>query len=127
MTTLLTHTETRTQRDQRGRFVKGNSISKHGGHARAKALTPKQRKAISRKGWRGLVRKQFAGDEAAARAWFGALGAWCYDQQLLDIYGAVRSAFPYPGTPTEYRARRYQLYLLAGPHLDVNFYKAVQL
>lgn len=119
--TLLTHEETRPQRDRRGRFTKGNAISKQGGRARAKALSPKQRKAISRKGWRGLVRKQFAGDVAAAKAWFGALGAWNYDQMVGAGGRYIFSVYPHPGDPSQYRARRYQLHLLTGPHLDIDF------
>lgn len=122
MSVLIDHNEQRRQRDKRGRFVRGNRISKQGGHARAKALTPKRRRLIAKQGWRGLVTKQFGGDERAARAWFGALGAWNYDQQVLDIYGAIRPAFPHPGTPTEFRAKLYQSNLFDAALRDVDFY-----
>lgn len=118
MTTLFQHLEQRPQRDRRGRFTKGNQISKRGGQARAKALTPQQRQAISRKGWAALVRKHFDGDEVAAKAWFGQLGAWNYDQQAGAGNGYIFSVFLHPGQPSEFRARRYQLHLFLSFTLD---------
>ncbi|MEZ4864136.1 MAG: hypothetical protein R3C14_22680 [Caldilineaceae bacterium] len=120
---LLPHTDQRTQRDGRGRFTKGNQVSAAGGQARAKALTPKQRKAISRKGWRAMVRKHFAGDDQAARAWLGALGAWAYDQAAGAGNGIIAPAYSHPGAPGEFLSRRYQLSLFDALNVDVNFYK----
>lgn len=48
-----------TDRDHKGRFMAGNSS----------ALT----------GWKALIAKRFAGDEAACRRWWGMMGAWHYD------------------------------------------------
>lgn len=124
MTPLFEHTEQpKPQRDSYGRFTKGNQIAQRGGYARAAALSPRRRRQIARQGWRGLVTKHFAGDEQAAKTWLGAVGAYHYDQAVRDAWGAVRPAFPHPGAPSDFRSRLYQLYLLAGTHLDVNFYK----
>lgn len=116
------HEPPRAQRDAYGRFVKGNAIAKRGGHARAAALSPRRRRKIAKQGWRGLVKRRFAGDERAAKAWVGAVGAYHYDRLVLDLYGAIRPAYPHPGDPVEFRAKLYQLYLLAGTHLEVDFY-----
>jgi len=124
MTPLVEHSDgPRRQRDRYGRFTRGNHYAKRGGHARAAALSPRRRRQIAKQGWRGLVARHFAGDERAAKRWVGAMGAWHYDQMIMDLYGAIRPAYPHPGTPSEFRARCYQLYLLAGAHLDVNFYR----
>lgn len=124
MTSLFEHTEQpKPQRDSYGRFTKGNQIAKRGGYARAAALSPRRRRQIAKRGWAGLVNRRFNGDLSAAKAWVGAVGAYHYDQEVRDAWGAVRPAFPHPGSPSDFRSRLYQLYLLAGVHLDVNFYK----
>lgn len=123
MIPLIEHTEQPSrQRSASGKFVKGNHYAKRGGHARAAKLSQRRRRQIAKQGWQGLVNRRFAGDERAAKAWVGAVGAHAYDRRLFDIYGAIRPAFPHPGEPSEFRSRLYQLYLLAGAHLDVNFY-----
>lgn len=122
MQPLIEVNESRPQRDRYGRFARGNRISKQGGHARAHALNPRRRRQIAKQGWGGLVGKRFGGDERAAKAWFGALGAWNYDQLVRDIYGAVRPAFPHPGEPTEFRERLYQTGLFDCLVSEVNFY-----
>lgn len=125
MTPLFEHTERKPVRNSKGQFTKGNPYAQRGGHARAAKLSPRRRRQIAKQGWASLVQRRFAGDERAAKAWVGAVGAYHYDQRILDIYGAIRPAFPHPGDPNEFRAQRYQLGLLVGAHLDVNFYAEV--
>lgn len=74
-----------TDRDRRGRFIKGNSY------------------AIS--GWRGLVNRRFAGDEAACKAWWGRIGAYYYD---ISNFAStpVSIKFSHPGTPEQFLAQR---------------------
>ncbi|MEZ4684159.1 MAG: hypothetical protein R2932_59110 [Caldilineaceae bacterium] len=122
MNRLLTLTEERTQRNANGRFAKGNTISKHGGKARARALSSRRRRQIAKQGWAALVTKRFGGDERAAKAWWGAMGAYHYDQQVLDIYGAIRPAFPHPGDPSDFRSRLYQTSLFDCQVREVAFY-----
>lgn len=121
---LLQHEEERKaqQRKTNGRFAKGNTISRRGGHARARALSPRRRRQIAKQGWAGLVAKRFGGDERAAKAWWGALGAYHYDQQLAGLGWYLRGVFPHPGTPTEFRAKRYQASLFDGLVREVDFY-----
>lgn len=66
-------------RDEHGRFTSGNDFASLGGHARAKALTPEQRKACSSAGFRGLAEKRFGGDVAAAKKYIADLGASSYN------------------------------------------------
>jgi hypothetical protein len=122
MCALIDLEERRPQRGRGGRFAKGNTISRRGGHARAQALTPRRRRQIAKAGWAGLVQRRFGGDERAAKAWWGAIGAYHYDQQVMDIYGAIRPAFLHPGEPTEFRARLYQTGLFDCLVSEVNFY-----
>ncbi|MEZ4865317.1 MAG: hypothetical protein R3C14_28670 [Caldilineaceae bacterium] len=123
---LIDHAEQRAQRDGRGRFTKGNQLSAAGGRARAKALTPRRRRAISRRGWRAMVRRHFAGDDRAAKAWLGALGAWAYDQAAGAGNGVIVGVYSHPGAPGEFLSRRYQLSLFDALNVDVSFYKAVR-
>lgn len=120
--TLIEHTEVRAQRKRNGQFAKGNTISRRGGHARAKALSPRRRRQIAKQGWAGLVARRFGGDERAAKAWWGAMGAYHYDQLVMDIYGAIRPAFPHPGDPSEFRAGLYQTNLFDCLVREVDFY-----
>ncbi|MGL4559851.1 MAG: hypothetical protein ACRCV5_20330 [Afipia sp.] len=111
------------ERDDRGRFVTGNTIASAGGRARAAALSPRRRQAIARKGRRAMVARHFAGDDRAQRRYIAALGAYVYDQMA----GAGRPGSPlrsiarHPGTIQEWRSRYYQLNLYYGTHLDVEF------
>ncbi|MEZ4868117.1 MAG: hypothetical protein R3C14_42710 [Caldilineaceae bacterium] len=119
---LIDFSEQRIERDQRGRFTRGNQVSVAGGRARAAALSPRCRRAIARRGWRAMVRRHFAGDEAAARAWLGALGAWAYDQAAGAGNGVITPAYSHPGAPGEFLSRRYQLSLFDALNVDVSFY-----
>lgn len=121
---FIDHTDPpRPQRDKRGRFTKGNRISKRGGHARAAALSPRRRRQIAKQGWNGLVQKHFNGDDRAAKLWFGAIGAWNYDQLVLDVWGAVRPVYPHPGTPSEFRERLYTPSLFDPLLREPDFYR----
>ena len=126
MNTLINHAEQRPQRKANGKFAKGNTISKRGGHARARALSPRRRRQIAKQGWAALVARRFAGDERAAKRWWGAMGAYHYDRQVMDIYGAIRPAFPHPGTPTEFRSRLYQTNLFDCLVREPDFYGTVR-
>lgn len=126
MQPMIVVNESRPQRKANGRFAKGNTISRRGGHARAHALTPRRRRQIAKQGWRGLVAKQFGGDERAAKRWWGALGAYHYDQQLYGIGWLMRGVFPHPGTPTEFRARLYQSNLFDCLVREPDFYGEVR-
>jgi len=119
---LFEFDEVRPQRDRKGRFAKGNVISRRGGHARASSLSARRRRQIAKRGWAGLVAKRFGGDQRAAKRWWGAMGAWHYDQLLIDIYGAVRPAFPHPGDPSEFRAQLYQTSLFDPMIREPDFY-----
>lgn len=126
MQALIEVNESLPQRDRYGRFAKGNRISKRGGHARAHALSPKRRRQIAKQGWRGLVAKQFGGDERAAKAWWGAIGAWNYDQQLAGLGWYLRGVFPHPGSPTDFRAQLYQTNLFDPLLREPDFYGDVK-
>lgn len=69
-----------TDRNQRGRFLPGNTTAQRGGQARAAALPPERRQEIARAGWRALVERRFAGDHQAAAEYVGALGAWAAEK-----------------------------------------------
>ena len=71
-----------TGRDALGRFIVGN-----------------QRAAL---GWQGLVQRRFAGDEEAARRWWGLMGAWHYDRPYRERgLGHMIN----PGQPEEFLQR----------------------
>lgn len=119
---LFDFQEQRPQRSRNGRFAKGNRISQRGGRARAAALSPRRRRQIAKAGWAGLVAKRFGGDERAARTWWGAIGAYHYDQQLFTLGWIMRGVFPHPGTPTEFRAQLYQAGLFDQMLRESDFY-----
>jgi len=95
----------------RTRFEQGNAYAAAGGRARAAKLTPERRREIARAGWLGRVRRQFGGDEDAARAYVADLGRWAGDPYDGD---PVPRVYQHPGDAGEYRARRYQLALWGG-------------
>lgn len=97
-------------RDNKGRFTKGNAYAAAGGRARAAKLTKRRRKAIARKARRAMVRKHFGGDDRAQRAYFAALGL------------RVRLAATHPGPIQDWRAAYYTDNLFTGAHRDVDFY-----
>lgn len=72
-------------RDERGRFVKGNQISRQGGFARGK-IDPAVLSRIGRAGWDGFVAARFGGDYKAARTYMYRFFGWIGDK-------------PYWGTP----------------------------
>lgn len=55
-------------------------ISRKGGHARAKKLTAAQRKAISRKGYQAMVNRHFGGNARRFLDWFIAKGNAAQDK-----------------------------------------------
>lgn len=73
-------------RDERGRFVPGNTVASRGGQARAVKLTPERRSAIALMGWQGLVKKRFDGDKERALLWLSAVGWWGYDQPYVGTF-----------------------------------------
>jgi hypothetical protein len=83
-----------TGKDERGRFTPRNGYASAGGKARAARLTPERRRAIARAGWLALVSRYFAGDAAAAGAWFGAWGAWVSDQVYRDRFPVFAPPHP---------------------------------
>ena len=107
-------------RDAKGRFLPGNPEAAAGGRARAKTLSRRRRMAIARKGYRAMVKKHFLGDFRAQRAYFGALGLWNSEKVFLGTPIPVRATDP--GKPTDFLARYWQLNLLRGDHLDIDFY-----
>ena len=112
-------------RDAKGRFLPGNPEAAAGGRARAAKMSRRRRKAIARKGYKAMVKKHFLGDYRAQRAYFGDLGRWNYEQMAAVTGGlglSVRRATSHPGKPTDFLARYWQLDLLRGDHLDIDFY-----
>ncbi len=77
-----------TDRDNRVRFQHGNTIAVLG--------------------WRALVAKRFDGDERAARAWWGEIGAHTYAKQV-DL-PMLKACFAHPGTPEEFVAARRRMW-----------------
>ncbi len=104
-------------RDDKGRFVKGNSIAAEGGRARAAKLSRRRRRAIARKAYRAMVEKHFAGDFNAQKAYFAALGLWNSEKVFIGTPIPVRATDP--GKPADFLARYWQLGLFKGTHLDV--------
>jgi len=92
-------------------FERGNEYAAVGGKARAAKLSPERRREIARAGWLGRVRRQFGGDEDAARAYVADLGRFAGDPYDGD---PVPRVYHHPGDANEYRARRYQLTLWGG-------------
>lgn len=89
------------QRNDKGQFVRGNTVASKGGRARARTLTPAQRRQIARQGWDAMVDKHFAGDEAAAKRWWGSIGAWASDV-MAGYAGTWMQVFQHPGQPAEF-------------------------
>lgn len=106
-------------RDDKGRFVRGNTIAAEGGRARAAKLSRRRRRAIARKGYRAMVRKHFLGDFRAQRAYFAALGVWNSEKPFIGTPVPVRATDP--GKPRDFLTHYWQLHLLTGEHLDVQF------
>lgn len=111
------------QRDARGRFVAGNTIARDGGHARAKKLPKRRRRAIARKGYRVMVARHFGGDRNCQRSYLAELGRYAYEVQAGTFRpgSPLRTTTRHPGTIQEFRARYYQSNLLWGAHRDVDF------
>ena len=105
--------------DHRGRFTRGNTLAAAGGRARAAKLSRRRRKAIARKGYRAMVRKHFLGDYRAQRAYWAALGMWNSEKVFVGTPVPVRAADP--GKPQDFLTRYWQLQLMNGAHLDVQF------
>ena len=113
------------ERDNRGRFTKGNTFAAAGGRARADKLTRRRRRAIARKARRAMVRKHFGGDDRAQRRYFAALGLHNYEAMAAVTGGlglAVRRLAAHPGPIQDWRARYYTQDLYSGEHRDVEFY-----
>lgn len=76
------------QRDKRGRFAEGNTIS--------------------RRGWLALVEKHFDGDVAAARAYVGQLGFHTYARAALigtpNEHKLRSPNYAHPGAPQQFYA-----------------------
>ena len=108
-------------RDAKGRFLPGNTEAVAGGRARAAKLSRRRRRAIARKAYRAMVEKVFLGDYRAQRAYFGALGLWNSEKPFLGTPIPVRATDP--GKPTDFLAHYWQLDLLRGEHIDVNFWQ----
>ena len=112
-------------RDTQGRFTSGNAFAAEGGRARAKKLSKRRRRAIARKAYRAMVKKHFAGDYRAQKAYFRALGLWNSEKPFVGTPIPVRATDP--GKPTDFLARYWQLSLFSaaghpeGSHLDVDF------
>lgn len=96
-----------------------------GGRARAATLSSRKRRAIARKGYRALVAKHFSGDERAQRVYFAELGRYAYEVQAGSFLpgSPLRTNCQHPGPIQEWLTRYWQLGLLAGDHLDVDFYR----
>lgn len=105
--------------DSKGRFMPGNSLAAAGGKARAAKLSKRRRRAIARKGYRTMVRKHFLGDYQAQRAYWAALGVWNSEKVFVGTPVPVRATDP--GKPQDFLSRYWQLQLLQGAHLDVEF------
>lgn len=105
--------------DSRGRFAPGNSLAAAGGRARAAKLSKRRRRAIARKGYRAMVRKHFLGDERAQRAYWAALGMWNSEKVFIGTPVRVRATDP--GKPQDFLQHYWQLQLLNGAHLDVQY------
>ena len=106
-------------RDERGRFTTGNAAASAGGRARAAKLSARRRRAIARQGYRAMVARHFGGDERAQRAYFAALGLWNSERVFEGTSVPVRAS--YPGKPSEFLTKYWQLELFRGEHLDVYF------
>jgi hypothetical protein len=89
----MTETLYYPERDERGRFVPGNSLASHGGRTRARTLTPDRRRHIASLGFHALVDRRFGGDRQAAVAWLTAKGQHANDQH----YPPQMRVFPDPG------------------------------
>ena len=68
-----------SDRDERGRFLPGNSLASAGGKARAAALSPARRQEIARLGLIGLANSRFNGDVVAARQYLVQKGLAALD------------------------------------------------
>jgi hypothetical protein len=113
-----------TERDSRGRFQRGNQIAAVGGHARAAKLSKRKRRAIARKGYRAMVAKHFSGDTRAQRLYLADLGRYAYEVQAGSYQpgSPLRTSAQHPGPIQEWLSRYWQPGLLAGAHLDVEFF-----
>jgi hypothetical protein len=85
------------ERDERGRFVHGNSFAARGGQARARKLPPDRRQAIARKGFQALVTRRFDGDRQAAINWLTAKGHAANDQHYAPELRKFQDPGPMPG------------------------------
>ena len=106
-------------RDSKGRFTSGNTEAAKGGQARAAKLSKRRRRAIARKGYRAMVRKHFLGDYQAQRAYWAALGMWNSEKVFIGTPVPVRAVDP--GKPQDFLSHYWQLQLMNGAHLDVEF------
>lgn len=102
-----------------GQFTRSNSYAAIGGRARAAKLSRRRRRAIARKGYRAMVRKHFLGDFRAQRAYWAALGMWNSEKVFIGTPVPVRAVNP--GKPQEFLAHYWQLELMNGAHLDIDF------
>ena len=114
-------------RDDKGRFTQGNPFAAQGGRARAKKLSKRRRRAIAKKAYRAMVEKVFLGDFRAQKHYLAALGRYNYEQMTAipetwsTLGASVARATDHPGRPTDFLAAYWQLGLLAGDHLDIDF------
>lgn len=116
----------RPQRDARGRFAAGNTISAAGGRGRAAALSRRRRRAIARRGYRVMVRRHFGGDDRAQRKYFAALGAYNYEVQAgaYEPGSPLRPNARHPGPVQDWRSHYYTQDLFTGDHTDVDFWRS---
>ena len=89
------------ERNNKGQFVRANTLASKGGRARARKLTPQHRHEIARQVCVALVASHFAGDEAAARRWWGEIGKWASDV-AAGYAGTRMHVFHHPGQPAEF-------------------------
>ena len=95
-------------RDNRGRFTRGNSYAALGWRAMVEQRFGGDKLAlraylsvIGRRGWLALVDKRFGSNTDAAKAWVGRVGAWEYARQAQITR---RGVFQYPGEPETFLA-----------------------
>ena len=81
-------------RKPNGQFATGNKISRRGGLARARALTPQRRREIAESGLTALANKYFQGDRKRALDWLIARGLF---EQDKGQHQRGLGLFPDPG------------------------------
>lgn len=83
------------QRDARGRFLPGNTISRRG----AAATIERHRQRLSewgKKGYRATVDRHFGGDREAANKWLAQKGMSVQDEQYSSWFYQAEDPGPHP-------------------------------